>query len=164
MPSLYGVLWFCFAQTVFEVEANVEPARDQVWVTLHKPAALQYTIYNISPLGPQETQFGTTSPESPPPSMEYRLGYEVCVDKKVWSLQEVGHGVVDIPAPQQSVRVSVGVVPNGSGIVAVPELILRWVPAEQKSGTEGCVLTGAQVYNVCHSQTVPVQTSPSTGR
>lgn len=163
---------------MLELEGSVEPAKEQAWVTSHRPAFLQYNIKNISAQPPQETQFGTTpakdvatptSEEASPTSVGYRLGYEVHADKKAWSLLDHGQGVVDIPEPQQSVLLSVGVVPSGSGPLPMPELVLKWVPVVHSlgggaAGKEGCVLTNAQVYNVCHNQIVTVLSSTSAGR
>lgn len=159
-------------QTVLEVEASVEPGREQACVTAHRPATLHYTIKNITAQPPQETQFGTTplsgktthpSGDASPTSIAHRLGYEVCVDKKVWSLQEQGQGVVDIPEPQRSVRLAVGVVPSGNGSLPIPVLTLRWGSAGLAVGG-GAALTNAQVYNAYHSQTVNVQSLTAAGR
>ena len=148
------------------MECAVEPAREQACLTAHRPATLLYTIRNITPRAPQETQFGTTPPssaatspsdETTPTNIAYRLGYEVCADKKAWSLQDQGQGVVDIPEPQQSVQLNVGVVPSGSGSLSIPELTLRWLAAPPTPQGQGYVLTGAQVYNIYHSLTVSVQ-------
>lgn len=167
---------------MFEVEASVEPARDQASLAVHKPALLLYTIKNIMPHPPQETQFGTTPPssaattpsdEAPPTNVTYRLGFEVCADKKVWSLKDRGQGAVDIPEPQMSVRVCVGVVPCVSGSFSIPELRLSWSVVQGRGFTappmaqnRGYVLTGAQVYNTCYGQTVSIHQNliPSAGR
>ena len=160
---------------MFELEGSVEPKKDQVWITSHRPADLQYTIKNISAQPPQETQFGSsdaatpTSEEASPTGVGYRLGYEISADKKVWSLQDHGQGIIDIPEPQQSVVLSVGVVPNGSGPLPMPELVLKWVPVVHSLGggaanKEGCVLTSAQVHNICHNQRVTVQSPTGAGR
>lgn len=138
-------------QTLFEVKPSVEPQRDQVVVTMNQPAHLLYTITNITEPPPKETQLGTTpptgevTPTSTSPSGECRLGYEVCVDLGVWSLQEEGQGVMNMPAPGQSEELHLHVVPCSSGPLPIPPLLLKWLPEE---GVAGCVLTPAQVYDV----------------
>lgn len=152
---------------MFEVECSVEPAKDQVWIVGQQPAFLHYTIRNITEQPPPETQFGTmpTSGKTTPTSREYRLGYEVCVDKGAWSLQDPtqGQGTLEMPRAQLTSQLLVTVVPSGSGSLPVPRLLLKWVPADTAGG-EGCVLTDAQVYEVSRGQTVTVHTSSSAGR
>lgn len=155
---------------MFEVGATCTvELQNQAWVTVHKPCTLVYSIRNIMDQPPQETQFGTTPPsgEATPTRMDYKLGYEVCVDKKVWILQEQGRGLLSVPDYQLKTRLGLLVVPNKSGSLPVPHLLLKWVPSPGDSGgvvNEGCVLTNAQVYDLCQGQMVTVHTSSSVGR
>lgn len=162
--------------------------RDQVWVVTHRAALLLYTIRNITEQPPPETQFGTTptsdlatptsdqaiptSDQATPTSTEYKLGYEVCVDKKAWSLQDpgAGQGVLDVPGPQLASTLQFTIVPSGSGSFPMPRLLLKWVPmnsggvAKEESAGVGCVLTDAQVYELSRGQLVTVHSSSSVGR
>lgn len=148
-------------QTLFEVKATLEPQKDQVWVIVKQPATLQYKVENVTVPPPQETRFGNTSPSTETaPSEPFTVGYEVCVDKKVWSLEESseGQGVIDVQ-PQEFKMITLNIIPNVSGPLPVPTLQLTW-PAR---GQGSCMLTSAQVYNVNHGQVVTVHTSTAQG-
>ena len=151
-------------QTVFEVDGSVQPVRDQVWVVAQRPALLVYEVRNITKQSLPETQFGTTplSAETTPTTKERKLGYELCLDKGVWSLQESTQerGVLATPTVQSVTTLQVAVVPNSSGSVPVPRLQLKWAGPDG----EGQVLTDAQVYETSRGQTVTVHTSSSAGR
>lgn len=79
------------------------------------------------------------------------------MDKKVWSLQGKGHGFIDVPGSQETRTLNFHAVPSVSGAVTVPRLLLKWVAMETGLGQESCVLSNAQVYNLCWGQMVTVQ-------
>ena len=147
------------------------PSKDQAGLLTHHVAILTYYICNTTEPLPQETQFGTTPTSTTPISnqSDYKLGYELCVDKKAWSIQELGCDIIEIPGPGKMYTLQLEVTPTKSGSLLVPGLTLSWVPvnsgkkwlSDKSLGTE---LTNAQVYNSSHGHTVTVNTSSNIGR
>lgn len=146
-------------QPLLEINASVKPQQGVVWVTTKQPTSLEYKIKNITEPPPQETQFGTTPPsDDTTPTKQPTVEYEVCTNKKVWSLQDKSRGEMEIPGPQEDCYLRLTIVPKQSGPLPVPLLLLKY-PA----GGNGCVLTSAQVHNVNHKQTVTVHPTAGQG-
>ena len=141
----------------------MEPHGDQTSILIHHMATLVFTIRNITELPPQETHFGTTPTTH---SLDYKLGYKVCADEKVWSLQDKGQGVIDVPGPQRKARLNFKIIPNENGPLLIPGLTLYRVPLDlgREELTEGRIFTNAQVYNTSLGQVVNVSTSSGIGR
>lgn len=149
---------------------SVESSTEHAALVVQRPASLICTITNTTPQSPQKaTQFGftpsikdalpTLNPASP---TSYKLGYEVCVNKKVWKMQDNGKGILEVPRPQRTVRLQFQVVPCISGTIKLPCLLLHRVMMGKRScDVEKTALTAAQVYNVSHGQVVSVNTNTS---
>lgn len=144
---------------MFEVKRSVDPVKEQPLVTVHRPALLHFSIFSTAEdRAPQETQFAATSPvditmHDTPTSMGYRLGYEVCVDEKVWSFQEQGQGFIEVPGPQLTSHLHFQVVPKVSGPLPLPKLLLSWVPLNaagplNSGGTAGVPLNSGGTAGV----------------
>ena len=128
-------------------------------MTNKQSASLEYKIRNIAEVPPQETQFGATPPhDDTTPTKQAMVEYEVCADKKEWSLLDKSRGDLEIPEPQEDCCLRLTIVPNTSGPLPVPLLLLKY-PA----GGSGCVLTPAQVHNVNHQQVVTVHPTAVQG-
>ncbi len=64
-----------------------------------------------------------------------------------WELYADSVGVLDVPGANETVVVTVSVVPKGAGLLSLPSLVLK---------VGGVTIGGAQVYNLSQGQMVPV--------
>ncbi|XP_064397109.1 trafficking protein particle complex subunit 10-like [Halichondria panicea] len=115
---------------VFELRAFVD-SNHEAPLRVKGPATLSYHLKN------------TTITRTQLPA---QLHYQVAPSAG-WELYADSVGVLDVPGANETVVVTVSVVPKGAGLLSLPSLVLK---------VGGVTIGGAQVYNLSQGQMVPV--------